>query len=122
MRTDFNKFQENQVLLLKDGTFVMITGVDPATKINNSEKTRRCYCKLGHKYKKNEQFKEKGKFICVFENEPEGQIISIDCSQMKTYTIEELRKLVAIEIGIVTEEKMKDFNRISAEFSKTQDW
>jgi hypothetical protein len=122
MRTDFEMFQKNQVLLLKDGSFILITDIDPQTKLNNTEANRRCYCKKGHKYKKNEQFKDKGKFICVFENEPENQVISIDCSEQASFTIAELRKNVSMIIGIVKDEKMKDYYKINADYGKEQNW
>ena len=108
MRSEINHFEKGQIWILLDGNIVMITNVDEATKLHNSEDDRRCQCVIGHRHKKNEQFKNHD--IVVVENAPINSIISFDVSAGKSYTMSELRRLEAGFIGKLTAEKSREFN------------
>ena len=56
MKTDFERYDSQQIYLLKDGTFVYIADVDPVTRIKNDDKSRMVSCRIGHFYKKGSNF------------------------------------------------------------------
>jgi hypothetical protein len=116
MNRDFNLFEENQVWLLTTGKFVLITDVDPVTRINSSETDRRIHCKVGRAYKKGEQFKVKNQYTVVFENEPTESSIIIDCNDSETLTISQMRKCAATLIGKLNEDALKRYKRALSEY------
>lgn len=118
---DVIRYEENQIYLLNDGSFVLITDVDPVTKLNATETSRRCSCRIGHPHKYNEQFKKNGEYIVVVVNEPMRQTISIDISNIRAFTISELRTMEAIYVGKLSETKIKEVKRMASEYIKTLD-
>lgn len=108
MKNEINHFEKGQIWVLADGNIIMITNVDEATKLHNTEDSRYCQCVMGHRHQKNEQFKNN--HIVVVENGPVNSVVSFDVSEGKKYSISELRRLEAGFIGKLNDEKAKLFN------------
>lgn len=121
MKTNLDRYNEYQMFLLKNGSFILITDVDPANKINNNENSRRCYCKVGKLHKKNDQFNKNG-CILVIENAPDDVAVSIDISKNVIYSISELRNKEARYMGKLSQEKIAELQRIISDYTKTQNW
>lgn len=114
MRNDVERYESGQLYLLKTGKFILITEVEPETKLNKGETNRRCYCKLGHCHVKGEEMKNDN--IVIIENGPNGQIISIDVSESAAYSIQTLRSMEAYYVGKLSKDKLKHFNNVLSDY------
>jgi hypothetical protein len=116
MKTELNRYTQYQIYLLNDGRFALISDIEPASKLKPDESDRRCAIKLGHKHVKGEEFRKSN--IMVVENEPTNTVIAIDVSVNLNMTISSLRKSEARYTGTLTDEKIKEYNRICSEYIK----
>lgn len=117
------RYEANQIFLLKDGTYILITEVQPASQ---SAKTaieqfnnRRLSGKLGKRYKKGEQFKKE--HIMVVEAPNESATITIDASKTANMTFTELRSKEAYYIGKISGNKAEEFKRVLSEYARSLD-
>ena len=113
MKTDVTRYQTNQIYLLNNGAYVFIASTDPLTKFHSDERSRTCYCKVGHSRRKGDEFKN-GHSV-VLEDAGSNVAITIDCSKNQNFTMEELRNREAMYIGTVSEEKVKLIQKMSAD-------
>ena len=117
MLKDLCRYNEKQIYLLKDGSFVLITGVDPITKFKKDEKSRICYCRVGHSHNKGDEFKD---CVMVVEDEPTGTVISFDFNKIANLTVKELRDKEAYYLGTLSETKLKDYERTFSDWQDLQ--
>lgn len=117
-KCDVVRYEEYQIYLLKNGMFVLITEIEPLTKFNN-EDSRKCYCKVGRRYKKSDQFKYQ--FNMVIENPAMRQMITIDVSDDRTLPMAELRDVEAMYVGKLSKEKIAEYRRLATEYINTLD-
>lgn len=110
MKQNLDRYEAYQVYLLKNGSYIMISDVDPITKLKNSDKDRYVDCKVGHKYTKNEALKNPS--IVAIEDASNNIVIAIDVLSNIRCTITELRATEAIYLGKLTNDKQKDYSRI----------
>lgn len=116
MRNDLNVITDGQLLLLKSGVFVYVMDVDPISKLKSDDRSRNCSCRIGHIYKKDEQLKKNGQYIGIIEDGRNNQIISIDMSKIKNYTIAELVNSVAMCFGRLSDDKAKAFKKLASDY------
>lgn len=113
MRMDFNKFAENQVFLMKDGTYIIITDVSPNGRVEY---------KQGVKYTKKNLFANNSEHKIVFEDAIDNISIMIDCSKSKNGTTEELYKNVAMLVGTINKDALSRYNKVVADYVRSQGW
>lgn len=121
MRNDLERYEHGQVYLLTNGDFVLITSVDELNRVNNSDKTRRCYCKLGHKYIKGEQVKDHKGNLLIIETDKDS-IVTIDTSKSVTFTITELKNKEAYYLGKLSDDKLNKYNLMNNDFDDDDEW
>lgn len=120
MKTDFERYDSQQIYLLKDGTFVYIADVDPVTRIKNDDKSRMVSCRIGHFYKKGSNFS--GPYNITLEDQNSGPMVTIDLSKIKRFTIQELKTKELSYIGKPSDEKQKNINRLTQEYTDSIGW
>ena len=117
------RYEANQIFLLRDGSYILITEVQPA---NQSSKTntnqfdnRRLSGKLGKRYKKGEQFKKE--HIMVVEAPNESAVVTIDASKTVNMTFAELRAKEAYYFGKLSGNKVDEFKRVLSDYARSLD-
>lgn len=121
MKNDLNPFVPGQLLLLKTGEFVYIMDVDPETRYKNDD-SRNCNCRMGHIYKKDEEFKKKSTDFGLIEDERNNQMIAIDMAKIRNFKLSELMKLTATSFGRLSEQKMSNFAKIAGDMYERNGW
>ena len=108
MRTELDKFKENQVYLIEDGTFLLLISVDPVSKIKKTEKDRIAFYHVGRKKMTSDEFDDN---LFIVENEPTNSVISFDISKNYNMYLSDLRKICHTYIGTLTDSKLSDLAR-----------
>lgn len=103
---DIERYQENQLYLLKNGTYVMITDVDPPTPISHDNTSRRCTIRTGKTKKKGDEFKLDSPL--VIEDISSNISIIFDMSSSRIVTIDELKSKEAYYIGTLSNKKNEE--------------
>lgn len=116
MRNELTPVSVGDVIVLKSGEILYVMDVDPLNKINQDDRNRNCNCRLGHIYKKGEEFKKKNIYTGLIEDARNNQVIAIDMSKSKNLSLAELCPLIAANLGNVTKEKITNFAKLSADF------
>ena len=124
MKNELTPVSTGDVIILKSGEIMYVMDIDPLNKINQDDRNRNCNCRPGHIYKKGEEFKKKGIYIGIIEDARNNQVIAIDMSKSKNYTLSELIPMIAANLGRVTQDKITTFKKISADYydSMTGGW
>ena len=108
MRTELEKFHENQVYLKEDGSYIWLTSVDPVNRIKSTEKDRTAFYHIGRVKKKKDEFDDS---LVIIENAPTNSVISFDISKSYSINLAALRSMCPIYIGTITDNKIKDIQR-----------
>lgn len=116
MKNELTPVASGDVIILASGEIMYVMDVDPLNRMNQDDRNRNCNLRVGHIYKKGEQFKKSGMFIGLIEDARHNQVIAIDVSKTKNMTLAELSPLIAANLGRVTQEKMIAFSKLSADY------
>lgn len=108
-RMEIEKFFERGVYLLKNGTFILVTGITPYNKFHTEDEERVMYYLEG-------ECKESGSFNAddVSASYGEGKLnvdIYFDTSDREQSTIAEMTLLMATFVGMMNEET---YNKITS--------
>lgn len=115
MKNDFKKYNVGDVYLLKDGSYIMIVGRSEG--LSNA-----CDCKVGHLYRKGEQFKKDGTYLMILEDPISQCKIAMDISKTVKYSFEELNRLETHYFGSVSDEKHTEYKKLVKDWMKENDW
>lgn len=122
MRNELTPVSAGDVVILKSGEILYIFDVDPYNKLNQDDRNRNCNCRLGHIYKKGEQFKKNGMYVGIIEDARHQQTLAIDMSKTKNLTLAELYPMIATNLGKVTDDKITTFRKMSSDFFENSGW
>jgi hypothetical protein len=114
MRNDLEMFSANQVYLLKDGTFILVSDVDPVTKFANNDKSRKVHYKIGQKYDKKKVFSMT--YGVEIEDASTNSQMMFDCAQSGNMSIHDLKKVVGCYLGTLNGASAKRFGTTNSEY------
>lgn len=113
MKNELTPIGTGDVLVLKNGEIVYVMEVDPINRVNHEDSSRNCDCRIGHIYKTGEKKKP---YVGFIEDMRHNQIYAIDVSKIKSFTLDKLYPMIAANLGKVTEDKIKLFRKLTADF------
>ena len=105
---DLERYQPNQLWMMKDGTLFFITSVDPISKLRSSNKDRMI---AGRKVKPRSQDKTLSDDLGMF-TEPQGGIIyQMDIRSTINMSMKDMRNNEAAYIATLTQSMLDKVNR-----------
>lgn len=122
MKNELTPVHVGDVLVLTSGEIVYVMDVDPLNKLKQDDRNRNCNCRFGHIYKKGEETKKDWLFSGLVEDARHNQVIVINVSKMKNFTLAELYPMIATNLGTVPHDKMAMFKKLSNDYFDMRDY
>lgn len=105
---DLERYQPNQLWMMKDGTLFFITSVDPISKLRSSNKDRMI---AGRKVKPRSQDKTLSDDLVMFAEPQSGIIYQMDIRSTINMSMKDMRNNEAAYIATLTQSMLDKVNR-----------
>lgn len=114
-RNDMTPFTDGQVLLLKNGSYVLVMSVDPETRLNKGDNDRIVNTRFGTMYRKGKLGDYDMSSSLIVEDARNDQTVIFDIRQNRNMSITELNSKVAIHLGVLNPDIFKKAKQIAAD-------
>ena len=105
---DLERYQPNQLWMMKDGSLFFITGIDPISKLRTSNKERTV---SGRKVKPRSQDKTLSDDLVMFTEPQSGIIYQMDIRSTINMSMKDMRNNEAAYIATLTQSMLDKVNR-----------
>ena len=112
---DLERYQPNQLWMMKDGTLFFIISVDPISKLRSSNKDRMI---AGRKVKPRSQDKTLSDDLVMFTEPQSGIIYQMDIRSTINMSMKDMRNNEAAYIATLTQSMLDKVNRQLNDYNK----